>query len=169
MRAGAVGIGAVLLVAGLLGTPVAAHDRDLMTVGGRVGPIKTGETTVAEMRDMFGDVKSRAVIRVGCSKVVRLRWGKIQTFNYRGENEIVDVKIRAEKVPSRDGVYRFHTRRGLRVDDSEARLRELYPGADGIEHGNHTHYILGQRGTKLMAKVIDGTVVELEAAPYEFC
>lgn len=165
------GIAAVVgvVLAGVALVPATAHERDLMTVGGRVGPIKTGETTVGEMRKHFGDVKKRDVIRVGCSKVIRLRWGGIHTLHYPRTNVIVDVRVQSETVPSSHGTYRFHTRDGLRVGDSERKLRRLYPKSDGYRHSGHTHYILGERWTRLLAKVVDGTVIELEAAPYEFC
>jgi hypothetical protein len=168
-RALAVVIG--LLAAGAVIAPVRAHESDVMTPGGKVGPIQTGETTVREMKDLFGEPRSKTVKRVGCSKVLQLRWDKIQTFSYRSERIVVDVRVRSDRVPSEEGVLRFHTRRGLRVGDSEARLRELYPKRKPMTHpkGGHVHYKLGGEYEKLLAKVVDETVVELEAAPYEFC
>ena len=155
----------------LASTLASAHDRDVMTAGGRVGPIQTGETTVADMEDLFGEPRSRDVVRVGCSRVLRLRWHQIQTYSYRGEKVIVDVRVRSDRVRAESGAYRFHTKRDLVVGDSEARLRELYPRRKGITHAGHTHYVLAEanQGPKLLAKVVDGTVTELEAAPYEFC
>jgi hypothetical protein len=69
------------------------------------------------------------------------------------------------------GDLRVHTRRGLRIGDDENRLRELYPRSTGETHAGHTHYRLrtGDFGVYLMAKVVDGEVVQLEAWPYEFC
>ena len=161
----------MLLVTGTVLAPVRAHERDEMTPGGKVGPIQTGETTVREMKDLFGEPRHRTVKRVGCSKVVQLRWDKIQTFSYRKQRVVVDVRVRSERIPSEEGVLRFHTKRGLRVGDSEARLRELYPHRKPMTHpkGGHVHYKLGGESNKLLAKVVDETVVELEAAPYEFC
>ncbi len=160
---------AAAILTGLLAAPAASHSRDVMTVGGRVGPIRTGETTVGEMRELFGKPRDRNVRRIGCSRVVRLKWGKMRTFHYPGQNRIVDVRVRAPRVPSENGAYRFHTRRGLRVGDSERRVNGLYPNREGRTHAGHTHYVLGERGTRLLAKVVDGRVVELESAPYEFC
>lgn len=61
--------------------------------------------------------------------------------------------------------------KGLRVGDSEGRLRALYPIAGRHTHDGHTHYTIGEsrRGTRLLAKVVNRTVVQLETAPYEFC
>src|SRR5688500_15033046 len=120
------------------------HDRDVMTAGGRVGPIRTGETTVADMEDLFGEPRSRDFVRVGCSRVLRLRWHQLQTFSYKGEKVIVDVRVRSDRVRAESGTYRFHTKRDLVVGDSEERLRELYPRRNGITHAGHTHYILAE-------------------------
>ena len=170
MRKTAMGVMAVLLATGVASTPVRAHERDLMTPRGKVGPIQTGETTVREMKDLFGEPRNRTVKRVGCSKVVQLRWDKIQTFSYRSDRVVVDVRVRSDRVRSEEGAFRFHTERGLRVGDSEAQLRELYPHRKPMTHpkGGHVHYKLGGESNKLLAKVVDETVVELEAAPYEF-
>ena len=168
MRTKAMGVVAVMLAAGAVITPVGAHEKDVMTAK-RVGPIQMNETTVREMKDMFGEPRSRKVVRVGCSKVVRLRWNGIQTMSYRSQDVVVDVRVRSERVRSKNGYYEFHTKRGLRVGNSEAWLRNKYPHRKGRTHAGHTHYILSDKGTRLLAKVVDETVVELEAAPYEFC
>ena len=162
----------VVLVLGA-SSPAGAHSDDLITAAGKVGPIQNGDTTIRDMRNMFGDPTHRSVVRVGCSRVIKLRWGNdLQTFTYRADEnrKIIDVKVLARRVRAHDAVYRFHTYKGLRVGDSEAKVRELYPGSEGGEpHNGHTHYLLGDRGTKLLAKVVDGQVVQLEAAPYEYC
>ena len=156
----------------VLSSPAVAHQRDLITAVGRVGPIQNGETTISDMRSRFGDPSQRKVVRVGCSRVIKLRWGsELQTYTYRADESrrIIDVKVLARRVHADGAVYRFHTYRGLRVGDSESRVEELYPGVDGETHNGHTHYILGDRETKLLAKVVGGEVVQLEAAPYEYC
>lgn len=171
MRTAAMGVVVVMLATGAMLAPVAAHERDVMTPDGQVGPIQTGETTLREMKNLFGEPRSRTVKRVGCSKVVQLRWNKIQTYSYRSQDVVVDVRVRSDRVPSEEGTFRFHTERDLRVGDTEARLRKLYPHRKPMTHpnGGHIHYRLGGEYNKLLAKVVDGTVVELEAAPYEFC
>ena len=163
----------VLLVA----APAGAHRRDVMTPNGRVGNvIQTGETTNADMKEMFGRPSSKKIVRVGCSRVVRLRWrGEIQTYAYKADPDrvVVDVKVNTSEVTARglDDTYAFHTRKDLHPGDGEERLQELYPRRKGMTHSGHTHYLLGEGefGTKLLAKVIDGIVVQLEVAPYEFC
>ena len=166
-------VAAVLLAA----LPVWAHPRDLMTSNGRVGSIiQTGETTNADMKEMFGRPTDKKIVRVGCSRVIRLRWrGEIQTYAYKADPDriVVDVKVNTSEVTARGlgDTYAFHTRKGLHPLDSEDVLQELYPRRNGITHNGHTHYILGEGefGQKLMAKAIDGVVVQLEVAPYEFC
>ena len=161
------------LTAGLLTSSASAHPDDLMTANGRVGPIRTGETTTRHMKEMFGEPRDRDVVRVGCSRVVRLRWRGIQIYAYRQNYKVVDVKVNNREVRASqlDRTYTFHTRRGLNVGDSQRKVKRLYPKSDRYRHAGHTHYILGESryGTRLLAKVIDGKVVQLETAPYEFC
>ena len=158
------------LAAAALVTSASAHDRDVVTPN-RVGPIEMNETTVAETKEIFGEPRSRLVKQVGCFKVVRLRWDGLQTYHYKQSKTIADVRIRDEQIQAAQGVYRFHTKRGLQVGDTEARLRELYPHRKPMTHpgGGHVHYRLAGEYNKVLAKVVDGIVTELEAAPFEFC
>lgn len=148
-----------------------------MTPNGRVGNVvQITDTSTAEMKEMFGTPTDKKIVRVGCSRVIRLRWrGDIQTYAYKADPDriVVDVKVNARELTARgiDETYRFHTRKGLRVGHTEAELQELYPRRNGMTHAGHTHYLLGEGefGSKLLAKIIDGIVVQLEVAPYEFC
>jgi hypothetical protein len=164
----------VLLWNGVLDVaPVQAHPIDLMKPN-RAGPIIRGETTIAELRAWFGRPTDRQIKRVGCVRVIRARWGsKLKVYASRGEVRIAEaIFVRARRIRSAEhGDLRMHTRRGLRVGDSEDRLRELYPRSRGETHAGHTHYRLrtGDFGAYLMAEVVDGEVVQLEAWPYEFC
>jgi hypothetical protein len=155
--------------------PAVAHESDLATPG-RMGPIVNGETSIGVMKAMFGEPTSRDVLRVGCSRVIKLRWhGEVQTYTYKADDarKIIDIKILERTVRAREEnrTYSFHTGKGLRVGDSEERVQDLYPRRNGITHGGHTHYLLreSRAGTKLLAKVVDGDVVQLESAPYEYC
>jgi hypothetical protein len=164
----------VLLWHSALGvTPAQAHPIDLMKPN-RAGPIIRGETTIAELRAWFGRPTGRTIERVGCVRVIRARWGsELTVYASRGEVRIAEaIFVRARRIGSAEhGDLRMHTSRGLRVGDSEDRLRELYPRAKGETHAGHTHYRLGTGdfGAYLMAKVVDREVVQLEAWPYEFC
>lgn len=168
MRVGVIGMLTAAVV--LTTQPTAAHQRDVVTPD-RVGPIAMRETTVAEMKDLFGEPRSRAVKEVGCFKVVRLRWEQLQTFHYKQSRTIADVRIRDDSIQGTSGIYRFHTPRDLRVGDSEELLRELYPHRQPLTHpgGGHTHYRLAGNYDKVLAKVVDGVVTELESAPFEYC
>lgn len=166
-------VATMLIVA--IAVPVSAHEADVIGAGGKVGPIRTGETTVRAMRDLLGEPSQRDVVRVGCSRVIKLRWrGQIQAYAYRADDDrrVIDVKVLSRRVDTAEGTtYSFHTRKELRVGDSKRRLKNKYPNVMGERHNGHTHFILGQsdNGTKLLAKVVGGEVVQLEAAPYEFC
>ncbi len=173
-RALSLGLAAVALAAAPL--DVVAHERDLVTARGTVGPIQTGETTIRDMRRMFGDPASRAVVRVGCSRVIKLRWkNQLQTYTYKADDErrVIDARVLARHVDAKDedDAFSFHTRKGLRVGDRESKLRKLYPEKTGDRHKGHTHYLLRESkyGTRLIAKVVDRRVAQLEAAPYEYC
>ena len=65
----------------------------------------------------------------------------------------------------------MHTRKGLRVEDRERKVRRLYPNARPITHAGHTHYRVatGRFGDYLMAKVVNRRVAQLESWPFEFC
>lgn len=164
----------VLLWNGALGVaPAQAHPVDLMKPN-RAGPIIRGETTMSELRAWFGRPTDRKIKRVGCVRVIRARWGSnLSVYASRGEVRIAEaIFVRAPRIRSAEhGDLRMHTGRGLRVGDSEDRLRELYPRSRGETHAGHTHYRLrtGDFGAYLMAKVVDGQVAQLEAWPYEFC
>ena len=166
-------LAAMLGVSALDATPARAHRIDLVTPN-RAGPIVRGETTMGDMRGWFGRPTVRRMTRVGCVQVVSATWGsKLRVYASRGEVRIVEaIFVSARRITSDDhGDLRMHTRRGLRVGDGEDRLRQLYPRSTGETHAGHTHYRLrtGDSGAYLMAKVIDGAVVKLEAWPYEFC
>ncbi|MBA2725170.1 MAG: hypothetical protein H0U53_04200 [Actinobacteria bacterium] len=160
---------ASLVVAG----PVGAHERDVITAGGQVGPIETGMTSTADMKKIFGDPNQRKIVRVGCSRVVKLRWDDVQTYAYLADpdRKIVDVKVLSRTLHALQSDYNIHTWKGLRVGDSEARLMRLYEPDPGESHNGHTHYLLGEgrSDNRLVAKVVNSKVVQLEAAPFEYC
>jgi hypothetical protein len=167
-----------LLVVGLVASSLTAmngafaHPRDEMWPN-KAGPIIRGETTMAELREWFGQPDSRRVIRVACIRVVRARWGGLQVFAERDKVRTADaifVKSRALE-SAEHGELRIHTGRGLRVGDRHRKLRRLYPNADPIKHSGHIHYRLkgGGANAYMMGKVVDGRVAALEAWPFEFC
>lgn len=164
----------VLLWTGALGAaPAQGHLIDLMTPN-RAGPIVRGATTMGDLRGWFGRPTDRKVIRVGCVRVISAGWGsKLRVYASRGEIRTAEaIFVRARRITSTDqGDLRVHTGRGLRVGDGEDRLRRLYPRSKPQTHAGHTHYRLGTNryGAYLMAKVVDGDIVQLEAWPYEFC
>jgi hypothetical protein len=166
----AAGMLAVTLVAT---SPATAHRLDLMTPN-KAGPIRRGETTMRQMRRWFGAPTARKVVRVGCVRVIKARWGRrLMVYASRDTRRTVEaIFVRARRITStRHGDLDTHTRKGLRVGDRERKLRRLYPKRRPITHAGHSHYRLatGRYGTYLMAKVVNHRVVQLEAWPFEFC
>ena len=168
-----------LLVVGLVASSltatsgVSAHPRDEMWPG-KAGPIIRGETTMSELRDWFGPPDSRRVIRVACIRVIRLRWDGLRVYAERDKVRTADaIFVRSRVLESAEhGELRIHTSRGLRVGDRHRKLRRLYPHADPDEHSGHIHYRLktgNKSNARMMGKVVDGRVVQLEAWPFEFC
>ena len=165
-----------LLVAGAFaGTagPSIAHWEDAIIAGRKAGPIRLGETTIRQAKRWFGEPTDQRVVRIGCVKAVKVKWGEdLIVFAGRDRDRIYPIAearvgtpvLRSEKL----GDFRIHTRRGLRVGDSEERVRELYPKADSQTHKGHTHYIIGE-GAELLVRVDNGEVVMLETRPYEWC
>lgn len=165
----------LVLSAGLMGTPAQGHRSDLIAAGRRAGPIVLGETTVRQARRWFGEPTQRKVVEVGCIRAVRLRWARrLQVFapRYRGETEaIAEARVKRRTIDAGPkGEITVHTRRGLRVGDTEGKLRRLYPGARPETHRGHTHYSLASGfDGRLLAKVVRGRVTAMLTGPYEFC
>lgn len=163
----------LLWIAGVGVTPAQAHRLDLMTPG-RAGPIVRGETTMRDLREWFGSPTQQQRLRVGCERVISAGWdGELRVYAALERPRTVRaIFIRARNITSAEhGELTMHTRQRLRVGNSEARLRRLYPRSVPETHGGHTHYRLrtDDSGSYLMAKVVEGNVVQLEAWPYEFC
>jgi hypothetical protein len=163
---------ALVFVLSVGSLPATAHEADLMKPT-RAGPIIRGRTTIQEMRDWFGEPTSRKVIRVACVRVRRVKWGDDLKAYINPDLGTADaIFVRSRTITSEEhGDLTLHTRRGLRIDDSERKLVRLYPDADPITHAGHTHYRLktGRHGVYLMAKVVDDVVIQFESWPYEFC
>ncbi len=141
----------------------------------KAGPIVRGTTTMREMRDWFGAPTARKIVRVGCIRALRARWGDdLKVYAPRGEDGRVvgAIFVRSRSVTSQEhGELNWHTKKGLRVGDRNRKLRRLYPNADPIKHAGHIHYRLreGKDNGYMMAKVVDRRVVQLEVWPFEFC
>jgi hypothetical protein len=140
----------------------------------KAGPIVREETTLAQLRDWFGAPTVRRPVTVACSRVTKARWGRrLQVYAWRDEDRhVAAVFVRRRSLHSSEhGDLAIHTARGLRVGDSERRLRRLYPRSRPQTHAGHTHYRLrtGAFDAYLMAKVVDHEVIQLEIWPYEFC
>jgi hypothetical protein len=153
--------------------PAEAHRLDLMTPSS-AGPIVRGETTLRDLREWFGSPTQLQRVRVGCERVIKAGWNGDLRVYVAGERPrtVRAVFIRARNITSAEhGELTMHTRERLRVGNSEARLRRLYPDSMPETHGGHTHYRLrtDESGSYLMAKVVEGVVVQLESWPYEFC
>lgn len=166
-------LSACLLVSGLAVAGVAeAHPRDAMRPI-KAGPIVRGQTTMADLRSWFGAPTRRTVVRVGCERVIRARWGrKLTVYVPTADRRVQAIFVKARRIRSSEhGPLAMHSRKGLRVGDPQRKLRRLYPRARPETHRGHTHYRLatGRYGAYLMAKVVDRRVVQLEAWPYEFC
>lgn len=155
-------------------SPAAAHLSDLMSAK-RAGPIVRSNTTMAELKDWFGDPTVREVVPVGCVQVIKAKWGKkLMVYAWRDEGHPVAATfVRKRTITSSEhGDLTMHTHKDLRVGDRERRLRNLYPGAEPMTHDGHTHYRIGGEapdGGYMLAKVVDDEVVQLENWPFEFC
>ena len=163
-----------VLVCLLIASPATAHKRDLMRAGKRVGPIKIYETTVREAKRWFGEPTSREVEERGCVRnVVQLRWPGLKVFAGRYDNgraPIAEVHVSAPTITSsQHGALAIHTRRYIRVGDSERKVRRKYPGARHETHKGHTHYMVEDDYDRVMVRVEERRVVKLEARPFEWC
>jgi hypothetical protein len=157
-----------------IGTGAQAHRGEDVTAS-KAGPILRGTTTMSEMRDWFGTPTARKVVRVGCIRVLRARWGDdLKVYAPRHEDgRVVDaIFVRSRSATSAvHGEHNWHTKKGLRIGDRNRKVRRLYPNAEPITHAGHTHYRLREAPDNgyMMAKVVDRRVVQLELWPFEFC
>lgn len=160
------------LLAVCLVLPALGHDADLLGER-RAGPILLGETTLRQAKNWFGEPTSRKIVKIGCVRAVKMRWGHRLTVlaeKYEGKTYPI-AEARAQKrtiTSSKHGDLTMHTKKGLMVGDPESKVNELYPSKEGHTHKGHTHYLLEQ-GRMLMVKVVDEEVVEIVVGPYEFC
>lgn len=157
----------------VVGGTAGAHNGEDVTPN-KAGPIRRGETTMAQMRDWFGEPTATKVVRVGCIRVNRVRWGqRLMVYAVRDARRHVSaIFVQRHTITSAEhGDLTVHTVKGLEVGDRERRLRNLYPNSEPITHSGHTHYRLDTNrfGEYVMAKVVDNRVVRLEVWPYEFC
>jgi hypothetical protein len=164
----------VVLCSGFVLTGSATGQETALVTPGKAGPIVREETTLAQMRDWFGEPSARRTVTVACSRVIKARWGRrLVVYAWRNRpRRVAAVFIRARSLRSAEhGELSVETARGLSVGDSRRRLRELYPHSNPHTHAGHSHYRLrtGRYGNYLMAKVVDRKVVQLEIWPYEFC
>ncbi|MGH2751968.1 MAG: hypothetical protein ACRDK3_14020 [Actinomycetota bacterium] len=169
----------IALLVGLVGSMLApagqasAHPSDAIRPT-KAGPIIRQETTMAELREWFGEPDVRKKIRVGCVRVIKARWGdQLVVYAARTTPRPVEAIFIQERtiVSSEHGELEIHTAKKLRVGDRHRKLRRLYPKSQPITHSGHTHYLLrfGANDSRLFAKVKHGEVVQLEAWPFEFC
>jgi hypothetical protein len=158
-------------------TPAAAHEADRMTAH-RAGPIRNGETTVAEAKDRFGEPTRVKKTKIGCEvKITKLFWGKRLKVYFAGwgsNRKATETWVRRRNVATATGgEMTFHTRRMLRVGDSLKRLKAKYPKAEpthGPKGWKHWDLRLPKTGVaRLEAIVHDGRVTALLNAPYEYC
>jgi hypothetical protein len=144
--------------------------------GTRVGPIVLTETTLRRAQSWFGDPTGRRRMGLGCIRAIRVRWGdRLEVFfSTRGRKRAIEGTVGKRVITSRKhGSLEVHTRKGLKVGDSNSRLRRLYPRKRPFEHGRHYDWFLasGPADGRLVAitKRKRGPVVALFAGPYENC
>ncbi|MGH2790496.1 MAG: hypothetical protein ACRDJ0_05875 [Actinomycetota bacterium] len=157
-----------------IGAGVQAHQGEDVTPS-KAGPIIRNTTTMSEMRDWFGNPTARKVVRVGCIRALRARWGddlKVYAPRVEDERIVGAIFVRSLSITSQEhGELNWHTKKGLRVGDRNRKVRRLYPKAEPIKHAGHIHYRLreGRDNGYMMAKVVDRRVTQLEVWPFEFC
>lgn len=175
MRGTRIAVIVALVAASVAITTGAQAHRGEDVTPAKAGPIVRDTTTMREMREWFGPPTARKVVMVGCIRALRARWGTdLKVYAPRGENgRIVGaIFVRSRSVTSTEhGELNWHTKKGLKVGDRNRKVRRLYPNAEPITHAGHTHYRLrgGGDNGKMMAKVVDRRVVQLEVLPFEFC
>jgi hypothetical protein len=157
-------------------SPVAAHKADLFTKH-RAGPIRNSKTTIGRLKDWFGEPASVVKVERGCIKVWRAKWGdRLRVYAVKhpeGGRRVAETWVQKRKITSAEhGELKMHTRRGLRVNHTVAKLKDLYPKAQRHRLKDKTFW------WELLPKIVDprliahtkgGVVTALVNAPYEYC
>jgi hypothetical protein len=154
-------------------TGARAHPQDVITAGRRIGPIHFGTTSLRRAKAFFGEPTVRKRVPLGCIRAIKARWGRKLTLFFTAGRPHVAIQgtLRKRRIMSDvHGALRIHTRKGLRVGDSNRRLRRLYPNKAPVRHRGHFDYFL-RSSPKLVAitKYRRGRVRALFSGPYENC
>jgi hypothetical protein len=176
IRIAMVAVGLLLVV--LLLSPedprvLAANGDDLINRK-KAGPVKIAETTLKKAKKIFGRPSTNKIVRRGCIKVRRARWGGGLTIYFgKGPKGVAtEVRVRHKEISSKtEGDLRIHTKKGLRVGNPTQKVKRLYPRADKYRVKGKTVWELKRNTLKgrLQAVTDKGKVDTLANAPYEYC
>ena len=164
---------ALVLVALLPANEASAHPRDAIVAGKRIGPVRLETTRLRRAKAFFGEPTVQKRVPLGCIRAIKASWGRKLTLFFTNDHPHVAIQgtVRQRRIVSDvHGALRIHTRKGLRVGDSNRRLRRLYPNETPVRHRGHFDYFL-RSSPKLVAitKYRRGRVRALFSGPYENC
>jgi hypothetical protein len=164
---------ALILVALLPANEASAHPRDAIVAGKRIGPVRFDTTRLRRAKAFFGEPTVQKRVPLGCIRAIKARWGRKLTLFFTTDRPHVAIQgtVRRRRIISKvHGALRIHTPKGLRVGDSNRRLRRLYPNATPVRHEGHFDYFL-KSSPKLVAitRYRRGRVRALFSGPYENC
>lgn len=150
-----------------------AHKADLATTR-RMGPIRRGGTDFERVKRWFGRPDNVDRHAYQCIRVIDAVWrNKFRMYFDTFDETMVVVVAKKRKVNAEHiGELTFHTRKGLYIGNSYAKLHRLYPDADRHPHPRRqlVHHILVSTGFgRLEATTSHGRVTELRTFPYEAC
>jgi hypothetical protein len=171
-------VGVLLLLVALWLSPedprvLAANGDDLINRN-KAGPVKIAQTTLKKAKNVFGKPSANKIVRRGCIKVRRARWGKDLTIYFgKGPKGVAtEVRVRKKAISTEtEGDLRIHTKKGLRVGNATKKVKKLYPRAQKYRVEGKTIWELKRNTLKgrLQAITDNGKVDTLANAPYEYC
>jgi hypothetical protein len=171
-------VGVLLLLVAFLLSPedpqvLAANGDDLINRN-KAGPVEIAETTLKKAKKIFGKPSTNKIVRRGCIKVRRARWGKELTIYFgKGPKGVAtEVRVRRKIISSKtEGDLRIHTKKGLRVGNATKKVKKLYPRAQKYRVKGKTIWELKRNTLKgrLQAVTDKGAIDTLANAPYEYC
>jgi hypothetical protein len=152
---------------------LAAHKTDLINRK-KAGPVKIAETTLKDAKKIFGKPDTNKIVRRGCIKVRRARWGNALTIYFgKGPKGVAtEVRVRKKEVGTKtEGRLRIHTKKGLKVGNPTGKVKDLYPRAQSYKVKGKKVWELKRNTLKgrLQAVTDNGAVDTLANAPYEYC
>lgn len=162
-------VAAAIALAGSGGQPeaLAGHSDGTITTGVRSGPIHLGETTIAGVKEFFGEPDWDAEGGADCGGSRFAEWTDegFRIIYDTDSKKVWMVNTLGTSSSSTQGELQWRTVKGLRVGDGQRKMRRLYPKAEkeGTFDGTTLWKLHRPSQYRLLtAATTDGRVIQIQ-------